>query len=139
MLHNESRKLALAAYEKTHNAKEVARNYSVNESTIYRLAEKYKRCGSVELETSKRGRKASLSEQNIKDIDALIQECPDITIGEIVEKLSLKVCKETVRLAVVKLGYRYKKKTIHAAERDRPRCEGEASCVENEPSGMRRK
>lgn len=39
MLHNEARKLALEAWDKTHNAKEIAKYFSVNESTIYRLVE----------------------------------------------------------------------------------------------------
>lgn len=45
---------------------------------------------------------------------------PDITINEIIEKLSLKVTNETVRKAVIKMGYRYKKKSLHASERYRP-------------------
>lgn len=137
MLHNETRKLALEAYEKSHNAKEVARNYSVNECTIYRLAEKMKRTGSVELQTSKRGRKPLLTEQNINDIDQLIRNCPDITIDEIIDKLSLSVCNECVRMAVIKLGYRYKKKSLHAAERDRPRCESETHGMEVGHAGIR--
>ena len=37
MLHNEARKLLIQALEKTHNAKEVAENFSVNRGTVYRL------------------------------------------------------------------------------------------------------
>ena len=37
MLHNEAGKLLLKAWDKTHNAKEVAECFSVNESTVYRL------------------------------------------------------------------------------------------------------
>ena len=38
MLHNEARKLVLEALYKTHNVKEMAKCFSVNKSTIYRLA-----------------------------------------------------------------------------------------------------
>ena len=37
MLHNEAKKLLIQALEKTHNAREVAENFSVNRGTVYRL------------------------------------------------------------------------------------------------------
>ena len=37
MLHNEARKLVLEAWDKTHNAREIAKYFSVNESAMYRL------------------------------------------------------------------------------------------------------
>ena len=37
MLHNEARKLLIQALERSHNVREVARNYSVNRSTVCRL------------------------------------------------------------------------------------------------------
>ena len=46
------------------------------------------------------------------------------------ETLQLNVCEETVRKAVIKLGYRVKKKIIHASERERSRCEGKTYTVE---------
>ena len=41
-------------------------------------------------------------------------------INEIIEKLCLKVTNETVRKAVVKMGYVYKKKSLYASECYRP-------------------
>ena len=35
MLHNEARKLVLEAWDKTHNAREIAKYFSVNESTVH--------------------------------------------------------------------------------------------------------
>ena len=46
MLHNKARKLVLEAWDKTHNAKEIAKYFSVNESIIYRLVEERARTGS---------------------------------------------------------------------------------------------
>lgn len=37
MLHNEAKKLLIQALEKTHNAREVAENFSANRGTVYRL------------------------------------------------------------------------------------------------------
>ena len=37
MLHNESRNLLIQAFEKNHNAKQTAQDFSVSEWTVYRL------------------------------------------------------------------------------------------------------
>ena len=123
MLHNESRNLLVQAFEKSHNAKQTAQNFSVSLWTVYRLRQQMKRTGSVELRVNQRGRKAKLTQQDLDTINKLVHEQPDITIREIKEKLHLDVCEETVRKAVIKLGYRVKKKSIHASEQERPRCE----------------
>ena len=66
MLHNEARKLVLEAWDKTHNAKEIAKYFSVNESTIYRLVEERTRIGSYETRTYLRGRKPILQKSNTR-------------------------------------------------------------------------
>lgn len=64
MLHNEARKLVLEAWDKTHNAREIAKYFSVNESTVYRLVEERARTGSYETRTQMRGRKTILTENS---------------------------------------------------------------------------
>ena len=44
-----------------------------------------------------------LSPEDIQNIDRVVQQEPDITIDEIIDKLDLHVCNETVRKAVIKL------------------------------------
>ena len=122
MLHNEARELLVEAYEKTGNAEEVAECFGVDKSTVYRLRRQKKATGSVKLKTNKRGRKPSLFPEDLSNIDKAIQEQSDITIGEIIEKLDLHVANETVCKAVIKMGYVYKKKSLYASERERPRC-----------------
>ena len=39
-------------------------------------------------------------------------------------------CEETVRKAVIKLGYRVKKKSVHASEQERSRRESKAASLE---------
>jgi len=122
MLHNEARELLAEAYEKTGNAKEAAECFAVDISTVYRLNRQKKKTGSVKLGTNKRGRKPSLSPEDLLNIDKAIREQTDITIDEIIEKLNLYVTNETVRKAVIKMRYVYKKKSLYASERERPRC-----------------
>ena len=106
MLHNEARKLLIEAWNKTHNAKEVAECFSVDTSTVYRLEKRM-----WETRGSQRGCKPALSQADIQDIDQVIQAQPDITIHELREKLQLSVSDENVRKAVLKLEYIDKKKS----------------------------
>lgn len=124
MLHNEARKLLEEAYEQAHDAQTVAKYFQVSTSTVYRLSGQMKKTGGIDLQTSQRGRKPALTEEDLKSIDQRITAQPDITIDEIIEKQGLSVRNETVRKAVVRLGYVYKKKSFYAAERERIRCRG---------------
>lgn len=69
LLHNEARKLLIEAWNKTHNAKEIAECVSVSTSTVYRLEKRMRETGSVETRTSQRGRKPALSQNDIRNID----------------------------------------------------------------------
>ena len=126
MLHNEARKLMVQAYEKNRDANRTAEDFSISASTVYRLERQMRKTGSVILRVNERGRKALLSKEDHKRIQAAIQAQNDITIEEIREKLNLTVSYSTVERAIRKMGYTIKKKSLHASERDRLRCEGEA-------------
>ena len=122
MLNTEERELLVKTYEKNHDAKLTAEIFSVHRSRVYAIVKQYRETGSVEVRTSQCGRKRKLTPEDDEKIKKLIDENNDITIREINERLGFKVNDETVRLHVVKLGYRYKKKSVYAAERDRSRC-----------------
>ena len=123
MLHDETRKLLIEAWNKTHNAKEIAECFSVNISTVYHLEKQMRETGSVKTRTSQRDRKHALTPEDIQNIDRVVQQEPDITIDEIIDKLGLHVWNETVRRAVIKLGYSYKKKSLYASEQERSWCQ----------------
>lgn len=91
ILHNEVRKLLVEAYEQTHAAQTVAKCFQVSTSTVYRLSVQMKKTGSVKLQTSQRGRKPALTEEDLQEINQLIVAQPDITIDEIIEKQGLSV------------------------------------------------
>ena len=49
MLHDETRKLLIEAWNKTHNAKEIAECFSVNTSTVYRLEKQMREIATGQL------------------------------------------------------------------------------------------
>lgn len=98
----------MQAFAKNHNAKQTAQDFSVSRWTVYRLRQQMERTGSVDLRVNQRGRKAKLTQQDMEAIDALVQKRSDLTIREIKETLQLNACEETVRKAVIKLGYPFR-------------------------------
>ena len=121
MLHNEARNLLVQAFEKNHNAKQVAEDFQVSVSTVYHLTEKMRKSGTVDLQTHNSGRKRILSDSELQAIRSKIEEQNDITIEELRETLKLHASYSTVERAIRAMGFRYKKLTLHASERDRLR------------------
>ena len=130
MLHNEARELLVEGYEATHDAKGIAKAYSVSKWMVYRLAEQKRKTGSVALRTSQRGRKLVLTTEDKEAIRRCIDKAPDITIEEIREKLNLSASYSTVERAIRAMGYTLKKKSLYASERDRLRCAGKTQRME---------
>ena len=62
MLHNEARKLILEGYDKGISVKELAKCFSVNTCSIYRLLKRRNETGSYETQTNLRGKKPKLSD-----------------------------------------------------------------------------
>ena len=110
MLNNEERNLLVKTYKEMPDAAKLAKVYNISASSVYRLVRQMKDTGSVDLRTGSRGRKPSLTSEDIENIKRIVIEQPDITIHEINVKLGLPVCDETIRLKVVAMGLNYKKK-----------------------------
>ena len=130
MLHNEARKLILEAYDKGVSVKELAKCFSVNTCSIYRLLKRRNETGSYETQTNLRGKKPKLSNADHQRILSLLEKQPDITCLEIIETLNLSVSIDTVWRFLQKAGCRRKKKSLHASEQERPRCGKEEEKLE---------
>ena len=116
--------------EKRKDAKRIALAYGVSIPTAYRLAEQKAKTGSMNLRVNERGRKRVLGQEDLEKIAKTIDAQPDIMLLEIAEKWDFPVGIETVRRAIQAMGYRRKKKMIHASERERPRCAGQEKTME---------
>ena len=130
MLGTQARELMVKAYDKSHNAAEVAANFSVSKWTVYHYAKIAHEGGSLAVRTSERGRKPVIHDAQRKEIRDIITNRPDITIQEIKDSLHLTAGNETIRQCVISLGFVRKKKSLHAAEQERPRCSGQKGSVE---------
>ncbi len=110
MLHNESREFLVKMYEGTHDAEETAKTFEVSKRQVYRIVKQYRETGSVAVCTSQRGRKPKLTPEDLERVDKAIKEQPDITFGELIERLQLDISDSRLgRIVREKLGYSLKK------------------------------
>ena len=121
MLSQKERELLIKTYKETNDANLTAKIFGIHRSTVYARVKEYRETETTELHTNQRGRKKKITSEDDEKIKKLIDENNDITIKEINDTLGFGVSDETVRRHVIDLGYRYKKKSVYAAERERSR------------------
>ena len=111
MLHLEVRKKIITASQKGITVKELCRAYDAGKTAVYNLLKQERETGDITPKTHLRGRKPSLTEEDLKAIENLLIQQKDITVWEIKEKLNLALCESSIRKIIRnKLGYRYKKR-----------------------------
>jgi transposase len=58
------------------------------------------------------GRPSVIKESKIEEVHSAIKNEPDITLSELIEKLSLPIQKSQLSRLLISLGYSYKKKRL---------------------------
>ena len=102
------RKRVLSDSESGLPTEELADKYSVSISWVNRLRQRYREAGDIN--PKKVGRQQGSKVDEHRDcLSQLIEEKPDRTIEELQEMLDIEVSWSTVRRAVIKLGYCFKK------------------------------
>ena len=120
MLSEDSKWRILRAVQRGEIVTEVAGIFGINRGSVYDIVNQYKETGSLEIRTSQRGRKPELSKEQLEEIRQAVIENPDITLSEIKEKFDLSVTTECIRQKLHEMGFRRKKKSLYAQERERP-------------------
>ena len=107
----------LAACDRGMQTKEVAEVFSVSAAWVRRVKQRRREAG----ETTPRPRGGSRGYKvDRQKLVALVEEHPDATLRELREMLGVSCAISTLSAALRKLGYTWKKKTIHASEQERP-------------------
>ncbi|MBX3423674.1 MAG: hypothetical protein KF752_19120 [Pirellulaceae bacterium] len=97
----------ITAHESGRETAEVAETFGVSVSWFKKCLNRYRETGEMGPIAQRHCpiRKLKGHEQELKSI---IDEKPDRTLEEIAAKLSVKVCIQTVNVAIELLGYRHK-------------------------------
>jgi len=98
---------------------EVAERFAVSPAFVRRLMQRHREVGNIDAKSGPRGPKRKLA-ADADRIRQLLTETPDLTVAEVRQRLALTtVCMLTVWRAIRLLDMTFKKKSIHAAERER--------------------
>jgi len=109
-LSNDLRKRIIEAKLRGDSEAKISAEKEVNKSTITKLWALYKETGSYKARANPNGRKPALSAEHIKQIIQKINEQPDVTLYELIDKLALPVSVSALcRTVNNKLGFCYKK------------------------------
>lgn len=99
----------------------IARWLSISISTVDVVWKRYKETGSY-LAIPYMGRKSKISKEQELEIMEAIRETPDITLDELIEKLSIPLTISGLWRMLKRMGYSYKKKHYILKHKIVPMC-----------------
>ena len=83
----------------------LAREYGVSRWTVYRLVQRFKETGKVDLSFDRCGRKTKLTKPQLAAIRKAVAENPDIRMQELHDRLQLPCTLHTLYYIVKKMGF----------------------------------
>lgn len=120
-LSNDLRERILAAVDNHEGSRrKLAARFRVNVSTITRLLQLRRRTGSIAPRPHAGGKPPTLDRDGLERLRRLVAARPDATLEQLRDELGVGGSIMIVFRALKRLGITRKKKSLHAAERDRP-------------------
>ncbi len=105
----EFRRAVAAAYDACGSSAEVAGQFHCSESWVRRLIQRRRELGTLDPLPPNRPDNRKLKERDLRQLEKLIAEKPDMTLGELAAALEKKVSVPTVHRATKKLKLPLKK------------------------------
>lgn len=102
------------------SALQVARLFRVAVNTVYNLLRLRTETGSLEPRPNPGGRPPALPPPRYDELRQLLAEQPDLTLAQLRDRLGVDCSLAALCRTLKKLGFTRKKKTLHAAEQQRP-------------------
>lgn len=99
---------------------QVARQFGISPITVNNFKRYRAERGTLQPRKSGSSRHRKLTPQDLEAIRRMIEQDAGITVNEMRQHLSVEVAESTVWRAIRKMGYSLKKKSLIAAERNRP-------------------
>ena len=123
----EKRELIIAAKKRGEKESEIALWLDVSVRSVATLWKLYRDSGDVSQKEYK-GRRSRLGAMDIERITHGVERCPDMTLNELIENLSLPIRKSQLSRLLIRLGFSLKKRhSIHQTSLGRMSSRGERS------------
>jgi transposase len=106
---NEKRELIIEAKQRGEKEGAIATWLKISKRSVGTIWKLFRNTGGFQA-AKYTGRKSRLSSEKIDEISSALNENPDITLNELIERLSLPIKKSQLSKLLIKLGFSYKKK-----------------------------
>ena len=106
---NEKRELLIAAKQRGEKEEDIAKWLVISKGSVGTIWRLFRKTGSY-LPTAYTGRPSVITQEKTEEIQAAIRTEPDITLCELIEKLSLPIQKSQLSRLLISLGYSFKKR-----------------------------
>jgi transposase len=113
-------RIAAAVDHHEGSIRQIARTFRVSVSFIVRLLQRRRDAGTLEPKPHGGGPPPALDEDDHQRLDDLIRAKPDATLDELKRRGGFTCSLKTVWMALRRRGLTFKKKSLHADQRDRP-------------------
>jgi transposase len=119
------RKRILKAYDRdVWTREEVAQRFEVSLGVVKKLLAQRKHTGDIRPRHYRSGRKPGVAASHRRELRALVNEKPDLTLRELREKLALACTLPAIHFVLAKIGLTYKKKRSALANKTAPTSPG---------------
>jgi transposase len=105
----EKRELIIEAKQRGEKEEEIAVWLNISKRSVGTIWKLFKNTGSIQ-PTKYTGKKPRLTNEKTEEIRSAIKENPDITLSELIERLSLPIKKSQLSKLLIRLGFSYKKR-----------------------------
>jgi transposase len=113
-------RIAAALDDHEGSIREIARLFRVSTSFIVRLLQRRRDTGTLEPEPHGGGTLPALGPDDLERLAQLVREQPDATLKQLKQRGGFTCSLKTLWFALDRLGLTFKKKSLHASQRDRP-------------------
>ena len=108
---NEKRELLIAAKQRGEKEDNVAKWLEISKGSVGTIWRLFRKTGSF-LATAYTGRPSVITQEKKDEIQAAIRNDPDITLSELIERLSLPIQKSQLSRLLISLGFSFKKRQL---------------------------
>jgi len=106
---NEKRELLISAKKRGENEEDISKWLDISVRSVSRIWKLYNETESVQPK-KRPGRKSSLDDAKIEQIRNAVKQQPDLTLEELIDKLSLPIRKSRLAVILVRMNLSFKKR-----------------------------
>ena len=108
---SEKRELLIAAKRRKEKEEDIAKWLDISKGSVGTIWRLFRKTGSF-LPTAYTGRPSAIPQEKVDEIQATVRNNPDITLSELIERLSLPIQKSQLSRLLISLGYSFKKRQL---------------------------